>query len=100
MNIGEFPEGMCAERKPIWHRNGMTQMNTATKLKKGDTVFYRTNGCVFRARVERLHRDGTVTIETLFSVGEDGADLHGFYGYKYRTGADRFHTTAALALAS
>lgn len=56
------------------------------KFKKGQTVFYNTRGACYRARVERVHRDGTVSILALFQRGIE-RDLGGYLGFKYRMDA-------------
>lgn len=57
-------------------------------MQKGDTVFYSTGSADVRARVERLHRDDSVTVTALFYVGSDGEDVPGYLGFKYRMWAD------------
>jgi hypothetical protein len=42
----------------------------------------------FRARVVRIHRDGTVTVKALFQVGPDGKDIPGYLGFEYRISQD------------
>lgn len=55
-------------------------------LKKSDVVYYRpyeTCSHLIRARIERAHRDGTVTVRAMFmSDGEN--DIGCFIGARYR----------------
>lgn len=62
-------------------------------LKNGQVRFYHSpNGnCWNSARVERVHRDGTVTVKALWEVKptptatvSDYDEVGGFLGYKYR----------------
>jgi hypothetical protein len=57
---------------------------------KGQHCTYTTHGgdMTFRARVVRIHRDGTVTVKALFQVGPDGKDIPGYLGFEYRISQD------------
>jgi hypothetical protein len=70
-------------------------------MTKGDTVFYSNTAGTFRAVVERKHRDGSVTVNTLFRVIHPDPesnvggyrDAPGYYGFKYRLDAEELRTT-------
>jgi ribosomal protein L35AE/L33A len=64
-------------------------------MKKGDEVFYTTQtGAVIRARVERVHRDGSITVRALFEQ-RDGKDVvPGHLGYRYRMSSDGVRASA------
>lgn len=53
-------------------------------MKKGDIVFYVNRTAKLLAIVRTLHRDGSPTVEAQFAIGNDGQDLPGYLGYKYR----------------
>jgi hypothetical protein len=60
-------------------------------MKKGDKVTYvphllRDGGCV-EARVRRVHRDGSVSIEATFFRRPDGTHVPGYLGLKQRVSA-------------
>jgi hypothetical protein len=61
---------------------------TANELSRGETVLYRPRFMDFdvRAKVRRLHRDGSVTVEAQWCLDDNGNDdtRAGFLGYKYR----------------
>lgn len=62
-------------------------------MRKGDTVFYNTGSADVRARIERRHRDDSVTVTAMFYVGSDGKDVPGYLGFKYRMSADDVRST-------
>jgi hypothetical protein len=54
-------------------------------MKKGDPVAYETaGGYTVQARVERVHRDGSVTVESCFFYRNGRTRQSGYLGYKYR----------------
>ena len=62
-------------------------------MKKGDLVTYvpqwsRDRKTVIEARVRRVHRDGSVSIEATFVRKPDGSIVPGYLGLKQRVGAD------------
>ncbi len=62
-------------------------------MKKGDLVTYsprwsRDRSCVIEARVRRMHRDGSVSIEATFVRNPDGSTQPGWLGLKQRVSAD------------
>ena len=52
-------------------------------MKRLDTVFYGVGAATVRARVETLHRDGTVTVGAQFFVDAEGKDVPGYLGYRF-----------------
>jgi hypothetical protein len=73
-----------------------------TKWKKGQIGYYRGamqgngSGPVIQAIVRHVHRDGTVTVEAQWRVGNEGQG--GCYlGYKYRFNADRLFAVKPLS---
>ena len=61
-------------------------------MKKGDLVTYvpswsRNRSPVIEARVRRVHRDGTVSIEATFVRRPDGTTAPGYLGIKQRVSA-------------
>jgi len=62
-------------------------------MKKGDLVTYvprwskLDRGCI-EARVRRVHRDGSVSIEATFVRHRDGSVAPGYLGIKQRVSAD------------
>lgn len=62
-------------------------------MKKGSTVFYSSGDDTYRARVETMHADGTVTITSLFRQ-KDGKDAPGYIGFKYRVDSAELRTEA------
>lgn len=62
-------------------------------MKKGDLVTYvpqwskPDRGCI-EARVRRVHRDGTVSIEATFVRRPDGTTAPGYLGIKQRVPSD------------
>lgn len=68
----------------------------ATKaFKSGDKAFYSNSGGTYRARIKRMHSDGTVSIVSLFAVGPDGKDIFPPLGFNFRIDADRLRSTHA-----
>lgn len=65
-------------------------------MKKGDSVLYSTGNSDVRARVETMHRDGSVTVKALFYVS-DGKDVPGYLGFKYRMDAGDLHPSTSSA---
>lgn len=65
---------------------------------KRQTVFYTPWGesVAIRARVETVHRDGTLTVLALFHHAE-GSDVPVYLGFKYRLGPETLRGTAASA---
>ena len=59
-------------------------------LIKGSSVVYRPRGLDFdvSAWVDRVHRDGTVTVTARHFLDEDGKPEGGWLGYSYRTKAE------------
>jgi hypothetical protein len=58
------------------------------QIKKDDLVCYELWFAPhrrIRARVLRVHRDGMVTVRSLFEMKPDGSDWGGYLGYTYRT---------------
>jgi hypothetical protein len=67
-------------------------------MKKGDLVTYvphwsRDRSTVIEARVRRVHRDGSVSIEATFVRKPDGSTAPGYLGIKQRVNADVLSTT-------
>lgn len=56
-----------------------------TSISRDDFVTYtvRQTGVVVRARVLRIHRDGTATVQAHCTL-RDGKPADHFLGYKYR----------------
>lgn len=65
---------------------------------KRQTVFYSPWGraVTIRARIETVHRDGTLTVRALFHHAE-GADVPGYLGFKYRLGPETLRRSPAGA---
>lgn len=57
-------------------------------MRKGDNVLYNTGSSDVRARIERMHRDGSVTVRALFYQNANGEDVPGYLGFKYRMWPD------------
>ena len=63
-------------------------------MKKGDTVTYvpawarRFGKPVIEARVRRVHRDGSVSIEATFVRGDNGEVVPGYLGIRQRVAAE------------
>lgn len=53
-------------------------------FKKRDAVFYSTGAATIRARVETVHRDGSISVRALFYLNDHGADVPGYLGFLYR----------------
>lgn len=51
-------------------------------FQKNQSVYNVSGNC--RYRVKTAHRNGAVTVEALFHVTTDGADLPGYLGFLYR----------------
>jgi hypothetical protein len=73
------------------------------RFRKGDTVFYFAQGdprMPIRARVEKIHRDNSFTVEALFHVspmtGEDSTSA-GLLGYRYRIYTDKLMSRLGTA---
>jgi hypothetical protein len=62
--------------------------------KKGETVFYTNGAGTFRAVVQSVHRDGSVTVKVMFPVSADGKDIPAYQGDIVRAGADVFRGAA------
>ncbi|GAA5544238.1 MULTISPECIES: hypothetical protein [Hyphomicrobiales] len=56
-------------------------------MQKGSGVLYNTGSADVRARIETMHRDGSVTVRALF-YHRDGKDVPGYLGFKYRLWPD------------
>lgn len=60
------------------------------KPDKGAVVFYRAfAGHRIRARIRTCHKDGSFTIEAMFALDDNGKDIPGYLGYKYRIAASK-----------
>ena len=70
---------------------------TEKKLKKGDAIFYNASevpGFPISGRVERVHRDGEVTVLARFNVDAEGKDIPGTWlGFTARTSVDKLFPT-------
>lgn len=66
-------------------------------LRKSDAVTYPVRGSAIRARVTRVHRDGTVTVEAQFYLDANGKEVPGYLGFKYRVPADMLAPLPAAA---
>lgn len=62
-------------------------------MRKGDGVFYSTGSAVVRARVERMHRDGDMTVKALFYQDREGRDTPGYLGFNCRLRDQRCPTS-------
>lgn len=60
-------------------------------LKLGQAVFYTRGDTTFEVRVKRLHRDGTATVEAMFSI-KGNERMHGYLGYRYRVPVEALGT--------
>lgn len=49
-------------------------------MTKGSFVLYTVRSATYRSLVKTVHRDGTVTVEPYFQVGDDGKDTGAFCG--------------------
>lgn len=62
-------------------------------MKKGDLVTYvprwsLDRSTVIEARVRRVHRDGSVSIEATFVRGDNGEVVPGYLGIRQRVAAE------------
>lgn len=69
---------------------------TTKTLRNGDPITYRPRFLDFdvSAKVERVHKDGTVTVQARFLLSDDGEPEGCFLGYTYRIGMEMIHARA------
>jgi hypothetical protein len=67
----------------------------APQFKRNDFVTYTVRKQVISARIDRAHRDGTLTLTALFFRDDAGNDLPGYLGYRYRVSPDGLAPDAA-----
>jgi len=67
----------------------------APQFKRNDPVTYTVHKQVISARVDQLHRDGTLTLIALFVRDDHGNDLPGYLGYSHRVSPDGLTPDAA-----
>jgi hypothetical protein len=68
-------------------------------MKKGDVVVYPVWFAprrVIRARIERVHRNGEVSIRAVCEIDQDGKDRGGYIGYRYRVAQSLLQPTGKL----
>ena len=67
-------------------------------FKPGQVVHYEgSDGTTVSAKVERAHRDGTVTVEAHFLLNAAGVPSGKFLGQKYRLRAEALTQVAEAA---
>ena len=66
-------------------------------VRKGQTVTYRAQGGEggkVQAKVLRVHRDGSATVEATFALFDDGQLCPGYLGMKFRLQARRMEVVS------